>query len=57
MLDASQGCLCCDDPDLVTDYYPKIACRACGLIWDEYILDPKPPRREFVVAAELPLTA
>jgi hypothetical protein len=46
---------CCDDPDVVTKYYPVIACRNCGLIWEEGIPEPKPA--EQVITTKLPLTA
>jgi len=57
MLDASQEWLCCDNPDLVTKYSPKVACRTCGEIWDEYTTSSKPPHPDVVVAAELPWIA
>ena len=51
------GWLCCDDPDLVTKYFPKVACRACGTIRDEDTNSSIPPYPDVVVAAELPLIA
>jgi hypothetical protein len=46
---------CCDEPDLVTKYYPTVACRNCGRIWDEGIPEAKPVTR--LAGTKLPKTA
>lgn len=39
MHNASQAA-CCDNPDIVTKYYPLVACRTCGMIWDQEESEP-----------------
>jgi hypothetical protein len=52
MHNASWGA-CCDYPELVTKYYPTLACRNCDLIWDEGIPKPKPQKKALRAAASL----
>jgi hypothetical protein len=55
--ESSDGVPCCDCPDLETKYYPTVACRACGSIWDEDHSSQTGPHAEGVAVEAVPLAA
>jgi len=55
--ESSDGVPCCGCPDLETRHYPTVACRACGLVWDESYSSQAKPQVEAVAAEAVPLAA